>query len=56
MTALEIWCLAMIGLVFQSLISYVVILVGLKIQGGGTDEMQVHVQVQAQVQVQVPFK
>ena len=27
MTALEIWCLAMIALVFQSLISYVIILV-----------------------------
>ena len=27
MTALEIWCLAMIAIVFQSLISYVIILV-----------------------------
>ena len=29
MTALETWCLAMIGLVFEALLAYVIVLVGL---------------------------
>ena len=29
MTALELWCLAMIGLVFEALLAYVVVLLGL---------------------------
>ena len=29
MTALELWCLAMIGLVFEALLAYVLVLLGL---------------------------